>query len=402
MPATLTTVNSILKEVYEKKIQDQLQVETVALKRIERTSDGVTSDVGGKYVVFPIRISRNAGVGARGENEALPVAGNQGYAAGRVSLKYLYGSVQITGPTIELADKDFQAFAQALQMEMDGLKSDLAKDQNRQYWGTNLGQLAVTTTVAGPGHTFTAVNGQYLEIGQIVDVIDGTTLNNATPTAKLSAATITNYVAATGVATLNGNTFTTASGDILARTASANREMTGFSQIVNSSGVLYNIDPAATPQWVATNDNNSGTLRALSEGLMILECDKIRQLGGKPSVIFCDLGVRRAYFNLLVQQRRYTNTQEFEGGFTGLAFTTDSGDIPVVADIDCPLNKMFFIQEDMVKLYRENDWAFMDRDGSSWQRVIGFDAYQATMFTYTEMGTHKRNAHAVLGDLTEG
>ena len=402
MPATLTTVNSILKEIYEKKIQDQLQSETVALKRIERTSDGVTSDVGGKYVVFPIRTQRNAGVGARLENEALPAAGQQGYAAGRVSLKYLYGSVQITGPTLELANKDFQAFASALQMEMDGLKSDLAKDQNRQYWGTNTGTLASTVTVAVGTHLFTAVSTQYLEVGQIVDVIDGTTLGNATPTVKLAAATITAINSATGVVTLNGNVFTTASGDVLVRTGSANREMTGFGQMILDTGVLYNIDPAVTTQWKSTNDNNAGTLRALSEGLMILECDKIRILGGKPSVIFCDLGVRRAYFNLLVQQRRYTNTQEFEGGFTGLAFTTDSGDIPVVADIDCPLNKMYFIQEDMVKLYRENDWAFMDRDGSSWQRVIGFDAYQATMFTYIEMGTHKRNAHAVLADLIEG
>ena len=49
MPATLTTVNAILKEVYEPKIQDQLQHDAVALKRIEKSSDGVVSEVGGKY-----------------------------------------------------------------------------------------------------------------------------------------------------------------------------------------------------------------------------------------------------------------------------------------------------------------------------------------------------------------
>jgi len=404
VPATLTTVNAILKEVYEKQIQDQLQSETVGLKRIETTSDGITQNVGGKYVVFPIRIARNAGVGARGENEALPTAGNQGYAAGQVSLKYLYGSVQLTGQTIELADKDFQAFASALQMEMDGLKSDLAKDQNRQFWGTNTGTLATTTTVT-TANTFTATNVQYLEVGQIVDVIDGTTLGNATPTVKANgtARTIASIVAATGVVTFVGaSTVTTASGDILVRTGNANRELTGLSQIVASSGTLYNINPGTTPQWVSTVDSNGGTLRALSEGLMILQCDRVRQLGSKVSVIFVNLGVRRAYFNLLVQQRRYTNTQEFEGGFTGLAFTTDSGDIPVVVDVDCPLNKMFFLTEPMMKLYRDADWAFMDRDGSTWQRVIGYDAYQATMYTYQEIGTHKRNSHALMSDLTEG
>ncbi len=44
----------------------------------------------------------------------------------------------------------------------------------------------------------------------------------------------------------------------------------------------------------------------------------------------------------------------------------------------------------------------MDRDGSMWQRVVGFDAYEATMFQYSELGTHRRNSHGVIQDLTEG
>ena len=69
MPATLTTVNAILKEVYEPKIQD-LQHDAVALKRIEKSSDGVISEVGGKYVTFPLHTRRNSGIGARNERSA--------------------------------------------------------------------------------------------------------------------------------------------------------------------------------------------------------------------------------------------------------------------------------------------------------------------------------------------
>ena len=105
MPATLTTVNAILKEVYEPKIQDQLQHDAVALKRIEKSSDGVVSEVGGKYVTFPLHTRRNSGIGARNELEALPTAGQQGYASARVSLRYLYGLVRLSGQTMELADK---------------------------------------------------------------------------------------------------------------------------------------------------------------------------------------------------------------------------------------------------------------------------------------------------------
>jgi len=78
--ATLTTVNALLKEVYGPRLEDQLQSETITLKRIERTSAGVVETAGGKYVDFPIRVKRNPAIGYRNESEQLPAAGNQGYA----------------------------------------------------------------------------------------------------------------------------------------------------------------------------------------------------------------------------------------------------------------------------------------------------------------------------------
>ena len=48
----------------------------------------------------------------------------------------------------------------------------------------------------------------------------------------------------------------------------------------------------------------------------------------------------------------------------------------------------------------------MNRDGSNWSRVVTsagkFDAYEATLYKYCEIGTHRRNAHGLLSDLTEG
>ena len=109
--------------------------------------------------------------------------------------------------------------------------------------------------------------------------------------------------------------------------------------MVAASGSVYNIDPSSVGVWKSTVNGNWGTNRALSEGLLIKLMDDVRkQGGGQPSVMFSNVGVRRAYFNLLVQQRRYSNTTEFEGGFKGLAFTTDQGDIPFVSDFDCPRN----------------------------------------------------------------
>lgn len=395
---TMTTVDGILKEVYEKRLRDQLQSAIKTLRRIERSSEGVTHEVGGKYVAFPIRVKRNHGIGARSENEPLPVARTQSYKQARVQLKYLYGSLELTGQVFELAERDPQAFASALDQEVNGLKEGLKKDFNRQVYGTNTGVLA--TAVSGSTTTFVNTTPgalQYLEVGMIVDVIDsdGSTVNGADVeilTINLGTGTVT--FAAIGVAV--------AVNDFMVRADSLGKEVTGFSQIVNTTGTLYNVDPTVDAVWTGNVDS---TAAALSEGRMITMVDAIRTRGGDVTVGFCSLGVRRAYFNLLVQQRRFTNTQKFEGGFSGLAFTTDEGDIPIVSDFDCQPGRLYFLNEKEIKLYEAADWGFMNRDGSNWQRKVtsagSFDAYQATLFKYCEIGTHRRNSHGVLTNVTE-
>lgn len=394
MPATMTTISAITKELYEGTLQKQLNSETVALKRLEKTSEGVTSEVGGKYVTFPIHTKRNAGIGARNESEALPTAGQQSTASARVGLKHLYGRVQLTGQTLELAKSNPQAFISALDLEMNGLKDDLKVDQNRQVYGNGIGGVA-SITAAVTAATFTIAHDTWLQLGMMVDITDSTGVTIKASNREVTAITSTSV-------TISGANVAVVVGDLITRTNSSTKEWTGLASIVNSTGTLYNINPATEPVWTANVDANGGVNRALSEGLMILMTDTIRKRGGKTTVIFQNLGVRRAYFNLLTQQRRFTNTKDFGGGFTGLSFTTDEGDVPVVVDTLAPPNTQYFINEKMLKWYRESDWSFMDRDGNMWQRVIGFDAYEATMYQYSELGTHRRNTHGVIRDITEG
>ncbi|GHF92104.1 phage major capsid protein [Streptomyces griseosporeus] len=396
MGATLTTASNILKEIYEPKMQDQLQNELVTSKRLESTSEGVTSEVGGKYVVFPIHVRRNHGIGARLEMEQLPTAQNQGYASARVGLAYLYGAVRLSGQTMELAKTNAQAFASVLDQEMDGLRTDVAKDMNRQVFGTSVGALG-TATGAYTNTTIPMTNTQYMEVGMFVDVYDSTGV-----TQRATGRNVTAVNPGVSIVLDGANIAAGASGDIVVRQGNLNRETIGLQQIVSDVGTLYNIDPTVETKWKSTVNANGGTNRALSESLMIKMVDDIRTQGGKTTLITTTLGVRRSYFNLLVQQRQYSNTTEFEGGFRGLKFTTDNGDIPLISDIDCQPNRMYFLNEKALKYYRENDWSFMDRDGSKWQRVIGFDAYDATLYTYRQLGCHRRNSQGLVRDVIEG
>jgi hypothetical protein len=408
---TLTTAANILKEIYEPRVRDQLQSEVVTISRIEKTSDGVGSDsVGGKYVRFAVRVKRNHGIGARNEMEALPNPKTQDYRDAQVRLSYNYGAIQLSGQSFELADSDAQAFAGVLDQEMEGIKEGLRKETNRQAYGTSQGVLAIAASGSTTTFVVSAATGlQYLEIGMFVDVYDATS-TVVTPVLNNANIEITDINTATLTVTLGSTVTAVAVGDFLVRTGSHQKEPVGFEQIVaglattatalgNGAGALYNITHGT---WTGNLNTTPG---AISEGVMINMIDAIRTRGGRTTVGFTSLGVRRAYANLLEQQRRYVNTTEFKGGFSGIAFTTDTGEIPIVADFDCQAGRLYFMNEKELKIYQAGDWGWMNRDGNMWQRLIDssgeYDAYRARLFKYWQIGTHRRNSHGLITGIIE-
>ncbi len=398
MGATLTTVAAITKEVYGPRIVNQLEQEVTLTKRIEKTSQGTSQDAGGKYVTFPLKVRRNSGIGYRNELEALQAAGQQGYNNVRVPLRYGYGRVHISGPTMKLAETNPQAFTSAMTEEMSGLKDDIAKDTNRILWGNGLGVLATVDTGAAGVNTVSIGTNEaalnYLDLDMMIDILDST---GATP--KASNRKITAMNAATGDFTFDGAVATVVIGDIVVRTGNFGREPNGLTSLVsNSTTALFNLSSTTEPLWSSPVDATGG---ALSESKMIAMCDLLRTKGGRPTVIFTDLGSRRAYFNLLTTQRRFTDTKTFEGGFKGLGFTYDD-DIPVVTDIDAPPGVMWFLKEDTFKIYRPEAWSWEDTDGNLWKWVTGFDAFEALMKQYWEFAIDRRNVNGKMTGITPG
>lgn len=394
--ATMTTVTAITKEIYEGKIREQLQDEVIGLKRIERTSQGVSSTVGGRYVTFPLRVKRNQGIGYRAEDGTLPAAGSQGYVRVTVGLKYGYGRIHLTGQVMELAESNFQAFASAMDREMSGLKSDIAKDSARIFYGNGSG-LVATATGSNSAAVVPCTNTQNIQIGMKLDSYTGGTLDN---TALVVASVIPNTSF-----TLTGTPGTAiANGDIFVRTGNRDLEPQGVTSLVGTAA-LFGIDPAGSgpndsAEWKSVVNANGGSNRALTEALMIRMTDDVRVNGGKTSLILTSLGVRRVYFNLLTANRRYVNTQEFAGGLTGLAFS-NGRDIPVIEDVDAPPNKLWFLDEDTFKVYRDKDWHWINNDGNIWKWVTNTDAFEAVLRQYWELSCDRRNANGVLADITE-
>jgi hypothetical protein len=401
--ASMTTITALLKELYEGRLQNQMENEKVVSKRIESTSRGVTETVGGKYVDFPIKVGRNSGVGSRFENEALPTAGSQRYNEVHVPLTTSYGVFRVTGHMMELAETNAQAFASGMQEEMDGLKEDSAYDYERQSVGTGTGLLATVT--ADGANTVTVDNIQYLFVGMVIDArvkvtgaISGADSREITAINKVTR--VVTYSGADAAVVADGTVGLYREDNFVGANA---RELSGIEKIADDATLFHNVDPATEPVWQPSILANAGTNRPLAEGLMIQLVDDIRVNGGgnDVSVIFTGLGVRRAYFDLLVQQRRQVNTKEFAGGFTGLPFNHGK-EIPIVDCLSLLPNRMIALSESKIKRYRNQDWHFGRGDGTILKWVSGFDAYQGFLKIHSEYGTNQRNAHGTLKDLIEG
>ena len=403
----LTFASEAIKLVYG-DLHEQLRDKNPALQLIEASSANITRN--GKEVIFDTHIGRNQGIGARGVREKLPLAGAQKYKQAHLYLTNLYGSIEVDGQLFEQAVEDYQAFINVVDNEINGLKKDLANDLNRQVYGDGSGKVAVVVSQPSSS-TLTVDTDHFLQVGMTFDVVDPTT-GVKQQSGAASSLEITAINDATNTITVSGTlgTFNTniSAGDFLVRSSngvnSFGKEWTGLGAIVKASGSLHDIDPATYPVWKATEvalgvpGTSTGTLTELA---LINLVQKVDKQGGDVDVMLAAPGVFNAYWDLLQGLRQFTNGATLEGGMRAFSFDAVGKPIKFVSDYAAPPNTLYALSSKEIVVNRKRDWAWMDRDGSMWSRVADTDAYEARYFQYSQLGTYRRNAHAVMTNITE-
>ncbi len=439
---TLTTVDSILKEYYLGPVQEQLNNEVLLLSRLEARSE----DLVGKAAFVPLHTGRSSGIGAIAESAALPTAGNQTYARAEYDLKYLYGRIQVTGPSMAKTKSDAGSFLQVLKGELDGVRADLTKDLARQAYGTGDGVIGVGTPDAttAVSHTLTLANWEPLKkgqfyVGQILNLFiestgvapTGTIVDftvSAVSLADVTTSTLTitsTSIALTAVrhtATRTGSVSAAQSLDRFNNTTRSN-EVDGLTRIVNvhtpaaaaasngtiasatlatangKSGSLGKLDAFSATYW--DNQRTFGASPGTAEALTIMRVQQAmnlaRQKGAMPSVIITSLGVQREFYRLLQANQQFVAPAgtDYAAGFSTLTYNG----MPVIADLDAPFGKMFILDESTIKVFSDQDFHFLDGDGQTLRQVAGFDAYEAVMVRYMNLGATNRSKNVVINDI---
>lgn len=395
----LTFASEAIKLVYG-DLHEQLYNKTPALQLIESSSSNITRN--GKEVIFDTHIGRNHGVGARNVREKLPTAGAQKYKQAHLYLTNLYGAIEVDGQLFEQAAEDYQAFINVVDMEIQGLKRDLAVDLNRQVYGDGTGTIGVVQSVAG--QVITVDSTHYFQVGMVLTGIDPSTGAVADSGNELEVTAIDESAV---TITVTGTISALAANDLLVRasngTNSYGKEWTGLAAIVDDTSVLHEIDPASYPTWKSTVEalGSAGSPGTLTELDLINLVQKVDKQGGDVDVMLASPGVYNAYWNLLQGFRQFTNSATLTGGQRSFTFEALGKPIRFVSDYAAPVGTLYALSSKEIVVNRKRDWAWMDRDGSMWSRVADTDAYEARYFQYSQLGTYRRNAHAVLSNIAE-
>lgn len=397
-----------MKNFYLGPIQSQLNNEILVQQLLGWTSENLE----GLKAVLPLHSARSGAVGSRGELESLPTAGSQGFAQATYDLAYHYGMVQVSGQAIAKTASQAGAFLQAMKVELDGIRDDLAMGFARQIYGT--GDAVVASLPGNSSSTTVTLSSAepilkgFLYVNQVIDI--GTTAN---PQALAAALTITDVDPSGPSIVVSGSAIVPTSshkiyvqGNAGPSTTYVNREMdAGLQKVISTSAnTVGTINGAAAGSKFWQNIANT-TGGAISLSTLMQVWNQAAAAGAKNGNVkaITSPGLTRRLFETsdfksLVQ---FINQTEFKGGFSEVSFSANGSPVKLYPDRHAPWGQVLGLDTSHIKLFSPADWDFLSRDGLTVRWVSGVDAYQAGLFRYANMGVDRRNTHFVVSGLTD-
>lgn len=385
---TLTTADNALKTIYLGVIGNQLNIgANPLLTKIKQT----TNNVYGNEIRKATSFGMAGGVTAGTEDGALPGAYSKGYEQFVLTLKNLYGTIEISDKAIRSSQNSAGAFVNLLNEEMESLIKSSTFNLGRMLYGDGsgiIGEIDGSAEEGDYGLTLKSVKNIMERLACRV-VTAGNAYADYKPYIIKNIDRDTKAVQFDRV--LDGE-FT---GMKLATLNGLNNEITGLEKIIGTKGELYGIDRAGNAWMKSSIKNDVGQL---TETVMQTMVDRIEETtGGEIDFIACSSSVRRAYQQELSTYRRNVDVMNLQGGFKALSFNG----IPVVADRFVPDDTMYLLNTKDFELCQLCDWQWLeDNEGKVIRQKEGYPVYTATLVKYAELLCNRPNSQAKLTGIT--
>lgn len=407
-PTTMVELNDLAKDYWTDVYVPLVNTETPLKYQFGKLENATFT---GRKWIFGVKTAVGGGSSNAGANKTLPVATQGQYDQGEATMVRTYVRMSLDGFAIEVTKKRDGSFRPALAETMADRLAQHDLEVNRQLYCNADGKLClVNTPVASATQTIQSdygvtnggVGGRHVYAGDQLALytVGGALIGrrtvvsvdqSASPNAMVLDSTITS--------TVNTNFWTRSTADDDNFTAG---ECQGLLKAVDDVGTHHTIP--ATGRWKATADSNAGTLRDLTDSLVMKMLSTIRAKARKlPNIVVTRPGVVLKYSELFLPLRRLEGQDvQLKGGYKPItAITHAGGSIPVLEDLDCPDSRAFFLNTASFRMADiiGSEWA--DMDGAQFVRVTDKDAIEGYIRKYWNLITIERNANGVIEDLND-
>lgn len=387
---TMTSADNALKSLYLDVVTEQLNTGVNPLLAKIKQS---TNDVWGKEIRKLAQYGVNGGIGAGTEDGNLPQAAGNNYKQFVLTLKNLYGTIEISDKAIRASENNVGAFVNLLNAEMEGLVKSSSFNFGRMLFGDGNGVLAKVTAITSGVITVNSVKN--IAEGMMVD------FRNASGAVITAAGVrrITSLDRTNKTISISGTTLTTTevpANSLVCIQGSYGQEITGLAAIFNTSGSLYGLSKTDN-KWL--NPYIKTSTGELTEEKIQTAIDYLDETAGsKVNFIVCSYGVKRAFQKLMNTYKKNVDVMELEGGYKTISYNG----IPVVADRFCPDGTMYLLNTDDFTLHQLCDWQWLEgEDGKVIKQVAGKPVYTATLVKYADLLCDRPCGQGMLSGITE-
>ncbi len=387
---TMTSADNALKSLYLDVVTEQLNTGVNPLLAKIKQS---TNDVWGKEIRKLAQYGVNGGIGAGTEDGNLPQAAGNNYKQFVLTLKNLYGTIEISDKAIRASENNVGAFVNLLNAEMEGLVKSSSFNFGRMLFGDGNGVLAKVSGIASGVITVSSVKN--IAEGMMID------FRNASGEVISAAGVrrITSIDRANKTIAVSGTTLTTTevpANSLVCIQGSYGQEITGLGAIFKTSGTLYGLSKTDN-KWL--NPYIKSSTGELTEEKIQTAIDYLDEnAGSKVNFIVCSYGVKRAFHKLMNTYKKNVDVMELEGGYKTISYNG----IPVVADRFCPDGTMYLLNTDDFTLHQLCDWQWLEgEDGKVIKQVAGKPVYTATLVKYADLLCDRPCGQGMLSGITE-
>jgi hypothetical protein len=405
-PTTMTELNDLAKDFYSDVYVQLMNTETPLKNQLARLEGA--SFTGRKWI-FGTKTAVGGGASNAGANKSLPAATDGTYDQGEATVVRTYTRMALDGLAIEVTKKQQGSYRPAVAEVMADRLSAIDLEVNRQMFSKGNGQLCNISGAGAASATQSVANdygvanggpgAKHIYVGDQLALYDNTN-------ALIGRRTVTavDQSASPNTVTLDSTITSTAATNYFAKsTADSDNFSAG-----EAGGLLQSVATTAAfeqithNRWRAVVDANAGTLRDISDSLVMKMLATIREKSRKvPNLVVTSPGIQLKYSEIFLPIRRIDGQDaQLKGGYKPISqIVHGGGTIPVIADSDAAESRMWFLNTDAFRMADLVGTEFADLDGGQFIRVTDKDAIEGYVRKYWQLITVQRNANGVIEDL---